>query len=55
MSVQTYTLQDSWIGNQFIKGNEKGDKWSFFDQDDPTHGYVKYGSWNPCECPWRFT
>lgn len=38
-------LQDSWIGNQFIDGNEKGDKWSFFDQDDPTHGYVKYGKW----------
>lgn len=41
-----YTLQDSWTGDQFINGNEKGDKWSFFDQDDPTHGQVKYGPWN---------
>jgi len=41
-----WQLQDSWIGNQFIDGNEKGDKWSFFDRDDPTNGQVKYGPWN---------
>jgi len=46
MSGQRYTLQDSWIGNQFINGNASGDKWSFYDREDPTHGQVRYGKWN---------
>ena len=44
--ANVWQLEDSWIGNQLINGNEKGDKWSFFSQDDPTHGYVQYGKWN---------
>ena len=44
--TKIWQLQDNWIGNQFINGNEKGDKWSFFSADDPTHGYVQYGQWN---------
>jgi hypothetical protein len=46
LSTMAYTLKDSWTGNEFIKGNEKGDKWSFFQQPDPTHGQVHYGKWN---------
>ncbi|MEH1916491.1 hypothetical protein [Nostoc sp.] len=46
LSTMAYTLKDSWTGNEFIKGNEKGDKWSFFHQPDPTHGQVNYGKWN---------
>lgn len=45
MSAQKYTLQDRWVGNHFITGNEKGDKWGFFDDADPTNGQVKYGPW----------
>lgn len=42
----SYSLKDSWIGDQFINGNSQGDKWSFYTKADPTHGAVRYGAWN---------
>ena len=45
MSNSKYRLVDRWEGKEFIQGNEKGEKWFFYSQNDPTEGCANYGHW----------